>query len=60
MEDKPKCPRCGRVKAVQKAGGFFHCNGCGATFDDDPNEGGDWSDRNPAARLERQERRRSD
>lgn len=55
---KPKCPQCGRIKAVVQAGEFFHCNKCGATFDNEPDEGGDYSDRNPAARLERAERKR--
>ncbi len=58
MADKPKCPRCGRIKAVQRAGDYLKCNACGALFDDDPDEGGDYSDRNAAARLEREERRR--
>lgn len=35
-----KCPQCGRIKAVQKAGDLYHCNGCGATFDDEVNEHG--------------------
>jgi hypothetical protein len=46
------------VKAVESAGDLYHCRGCGAIFDDEPDEGGDWSDGNPAARLEREERRR--
>lgn len=57
MAKDVKCPQCGRIKAVQKAGAFYKCNGCGAVFDDEPEEGGDYSDRNPAARLERLERR---
>lgn len=60
---KPKCPRCGRIKAVVRLGDYClrcepHYGGCGAMFDNDPDEGGTYSDRNPAARIEREERRR--
>lgn len=54
----PPCIRCGRRKAVQRIGELLKCTACGAIFDDDPEEGGDYSARNPAARMERQERRR--
>lgn len=57
----PKCPRCGTNKQVKPhgvAGDMYHCHRCHGTFDDDPNEGGTYSDFNPAARLEREERRR--
>lgn len=53
---KPRCPQCGRRNA-QPMGELFKCK-CGALFDGDPDEGGDFSDENPAARLERAERRR--
>lgn len=53
-----KCPQCGRVKAVQQIGfQFYRCGGCGAMFDANPNEGGDYSDRDPSARLTRKEAR---
>lgn len=58
---KPNCPRCGSNKQVVPqgtVGDMFHCKKCGATLDSDPSEGGDYSDHNPAARLEREERRR--
>jgi ribosomal protein L37AE/L43A len=54
----PACPGCGRRKSVVRAGDLFKCTKCGALFDDDPDEGGDYSDRNPAARIDRMERRR--
>lgn len=52
-----KCPRCGQRVAVGEGQTIFYCSNCRAVFDDDPDEGGDYSDRNPAARLEREERR---
>lgn len=55
---KPKCIGCGRRKSVQPVGEFFKCSACGALFDADPDEGGDYSDRNPAARLDREDRAR--
>lgn len=57
----PKCPRCGTNKHVRPhgvVGDLYRCGKCSGTFDDDPEEGGDYSDRNPAARLERDDRRR--
>jgi ribosomal protein L37AE/L43A len=54
----PPCPRCGRIASVARQGGLFYCRACAALFDDDPNEGGDYSDRDPSARIERQERQR--
>jgi ribosomal protein L37AE/L43A len=50
------CPKCKR-KTVRQ-GEFNFCRSCNAFFDDDPDEGGDFSDRNAAARLERDDRRR--
>lgn len=56
----PKCPVCRSNKSVlaRKGDATYQCLGCSAWFDSDPDEGGDYSDRNPAARLEREERRR--
>lgn len=57
----PPCPQCGRKKSVQPqgtCGDMFRCKACGAVFDSDPEEGGDYSTFNPAARLEREERRK--
>lgn len=55
---QPKCIGCGRRKAVQRVGDYLKCSACGALFDEEPDEGDDYSDRNPAARLEREERTR--
>lgn len=52
----PRCPRCDG-KGIPTPGGLFKCSKCGGFYDDDPDEGGTHSDRNPAARLERAERR---
>ena len=51
-----RCPRC-NVKGTPQ-GDVFWCRRCQCLFDDEPAEGGDYSDRNPAARLEREERQR--
>lgn len=53
----PKCPKCNSARAVVQLAEFF-CNNCKFIFDNDPDEGGDYSDRDPSARLERQERNR--
>lgn len=57
----PPCPRCNTAKKSTVAGltgDTFHCGRCGGLYDNEPDEGGSHSDRNPAARLERQERNR--
>lgn len=51
-----KCPRCGR-KSKPLPGGLYQCVLHGL-HDADPDEGGSYSDRNVAARLEREDRRR--
>jgi hypothetical protein len=54
----PPCPVCRTNKhANARAGGDFYCSKCGGLYDSDPNEGGDYSDRNSAVRIEREERR---
>lgn len=56
----PPCPKCDTAKhviAIGLTGETFHCDRCAGLFDRQPDEGGDYSDRNPAARLERQERK---
>lgn len=57
-EEKPKCPRCGRIKAVVQAGGYFHCGGCGAMFDGDLSEGGSYY-ADPTKRLELEDEQRA-
>ncbi len=56
----PACPRCRTSKEVghQGEGNLYVCHRCKGLFDNDPNEGGDHSDFNPAIRLEREDRRR--
>ena len=57
---KPKCinPSCGRRKSVKRGpDNTFICGHCGCHWDNDPDEGGDWDSRNPAARLERAEQK---
>lgn len=53
----PKCIVCGRRKSVQRIADTFKCTACGAMFDGDPDEGGDYHS-DPARRLERREERR--
>jgi len=55
---KVRCPKCNRQYPQQRPDTIYWCNHCRCQFDDDPDEGGDYSDRNPSARIERQERRR--
>lgn len=57
--NNPPCPACGCKKADPQKGGFFRCTRCDGLYDSDPSEGGDHHDRNPAARLEREERQRT-
>ena len=59
LEEKqePRCPQCGRVRAVKEFFDMFRCSSCGAEFDDDPDEGGDYLS-DPTKRIERKRRRR--
>lgn len=57
----PPCPRCGtnkQARPVGVVGDLFRCGKCGGVYDRFPDEGGDYSDHNPTARLERLERRK--
>lgn len=52
----PSCPRCRSRKHVYAEGlKSYWCRSCKVCFDDDPSEGGDYSDRFPEARLLREE-----
>jgi ribosomal protein L37AE/L43A len=51
------CPKCRRVQVDRGPIAIYWCEHCQCQFDNDPDEG-DYHDRNPAARLEREERRR--
>lgn len=52
------CPRCGRSKPYKSPDALYWCDNCEGQFDDQPDEGGDYSDHNAAARLEREDRAR--
>ncbi len=52
------CPRCGEEYRVTATIGYFYCQTCQMVFDDNPHEGGDYSDQNPGIRIERDERRK--
>lgn len=54
---KVACPRCGRQQPFRTADALYWCDVCQGQFDSTPDEGGNYSDRDPSARLERQERR---
>lgn len=55
----PPCPACGTAKHVVATYvvGRYHCNDCHGTYEPD-DEGGTYSDLNPAARLMREENAR--
>lgn len=50
------CPKCGRRQKRQGSDTMYWCGNCQGMHDADSEEGGDYSDRDPSARLERQER----
>lgn len=56
-ETKVACPMCGRKQPHMGAEAMYYCKPCGCYFDDDPDEGGTYSN-NPSRRLEQEERRR--
>lgn len=57
-EPIPCCPFCGSDRVYEQGHAQFWCHRCGRSFDKGGvDEGGDYSDRNAAARIERDERR---
>lgn len=51
----PKCPACGhKGKPVGVSGDMFFCEYCGALYDTEPEEGGDYL-ADPSKRMERRE-----
>lgn len=52
-----KCPACGRKQLDRGLTAIYYCDNCGGQFDSEPEEGGTYSNFNPASRLEREERR---
>lgn len=55
MTPKPRCPMC-NGKGIPHGDREWLCTDCKGLFD--PVDDGDYSDRDPAARLEREERAR--
>ena len=51
------CPGCGRKHPKISDHSIYWCEHCRCQFDNDPDEGSDYSDYDPAWRLEREERR---
>lgn len=57
-EPMPKCPCCGSSKQVYPDGHRnFFCRTCKRVFDNEPDEGGEYSDFDPSWRMEREERK---
>lgn len=54
---KPKCPFCGSKDQQETNRRTLYCRTCRREWSD-PDEGGDYSNHNPAARLEREDRER--
>jgi hypothetical protein len=52
----PRCPRENCRGKSEQAGSLYRCTKCRSLHDGVPDEGGDFSDRDPSARLQRQER----
>ena len=53
----PDCPSCGDNRAVYAEPTGYYCRTCQVVFDDDPNEGGDYSSHDPSWRMQREEAR---
>lgn len=52
-----RCPGCNRPQPKRGShDSIYWCGHCRCQFDDDPDDGGTHDDRNPAARMEREER----
>lgn len=54
MAEEARCPKCKHTSSTTSERGWY-CWTCKQEFD--PRDDGDYSDWNPAARLEREERR---
>lgn len=54
-----KCPKCGRPNRAGLGDDRYWCVWCRVIYDNDPDDGGDYSDRDPAARMIREEERKS-
>lgn len=49
------CPGCGDSQVPGDGQEIFRCQKCGGMFDGDPDEGSDYSDRDPSRRILRDE-----
>ena len=59
MPRLPDCPNCGSARHVYEEGERnYFCTLCHRAFDDEPDEGGDYSSSDPSWRMQREERRR--
>ena len=56
MKEKVRCPKCGRKQTKQGPDTIYRCDRCQVSFDDDPDEGGTYSNRDPSARIQAAER----
>ncbi len=55
----PPCPKCGKLDRVYEDGERnWFCTACKWSFDDDPDEGGDYSN-DPTRRIELAEARKA-
>lgn len=59
MPDKPDCPHCGSDRAVFPEYEHWHCTNCQASFDDNPDEGGSYSNDPVRSAIHNEERRRN-
>jgi ribosomal protein L37AE/L43A len=55
QQPKVKCPKCGRPQPLRAGNDVMYGCSCGAQFDNDVNEGGDFDDRDPSRRIERRD-----
>ena len=52
------CPACGDSQIPGPGQTIFRCEKCGGMFDSEADEGGDYDDRDPSRRMQRQEAQR--
>lgn len=50
------CPCCRRQQPYRAPDSLYWCENCRGQFDAEGDDGGTYSDQNPAARIEREER----
>lgn len=54
----PPCPKCGSNKRSAPRGEWWYCHNCDCLYDGEPEEGGDYSTRDPSWRMQRAERKK--